>query len=97
LQLKVPRRDLIWPLIDEKWGADDVGVKSRNTGRPATFVGTVGYSAGDHLVVHFFIAGFKLPRSAFHHFQLIIGRGLARLATTSVLLDREAGLASCVP
>src|SRR6202158_4176662 len=47
-------RNLIWPLIDEKWRAHDVGIKSRNTGRPATFMGTVGYSAREHLVVRFF-------------------------------------------
>ena len=47
-------QNLIWPLIDEKWRAHDVGIKSRNTGWPATFMGTVGYSAGDNLVVRFF-------------------------------------------
>src|ERR1700680_3785335 len=41
-------RNLIWPLIDEKWRAHDVGIKSRNTVGPATFMGAVGYSAGDH-------------------------------------------------
>src|SRR3974390_229427 len=46
--------NLVGPLIDEKWRAYDVGIKSRNTGRPASFMGTVGHSAGDHLVVRFF-------------------------------------------
>jgi hypothetical protein len=44
-------RTLIWPLIDKKWRAHDVGIKSRNTGWPPTFMGTIGYSAGEHLVV----------------------------------------------
>src|SRR6516165_9375388 len=46
--------NLIWQLIDEKWRANDVGIKSRNTGWPATFMSTVGYAAGEHLVVRFF-------------------------------------------
>src|SRR5215831_16636336 len=46
--------NLIWPLIDEKWRAHDVGIKSRDTGWPATFMGTVGNSTGEHLVVRFF-------------------------------------------
>src|SRR5580704_17451935 len=47
-------RYLVWPLIDEKRSAHDVGIESRNTGWPAPFMGTVGYSAGEHLVVGFF-------------------------------------------
>src|SRR6266849_7243719 len=47
-------RNFVWPLIDEKRRAHDVGIKGRNTGWPATFMGTVGYSAGEHLVVRFF-------------------------------------------
>ena len=47
-------RNFVWPSIDEKWRAHDVGIKSRNTGRPATFMGTIGYAAGEHLVVRFF-------------------------------------------
>src|SRR6266567_5064128 len=47
-------RNFVWPLIDEKRRAHDVRIKGRNTGWPATFMGTVGYSAGEHLVVRLF-------------------------------------------
>src|SRR5580658_10298557 len=46
--------NLIWSLIDEKWLAYDVSIERRNTGWPAPFMGTIGYSACDHFVVRFF-------------------------------------------
>src|SRR5271168_3164199 len=46
--------NLVRRLINEKWRAHDVGIKSRNTCWPAPFVGTVGHSAREHLIVRFF-------------------------------------------
>jgi hypothetical protein len=40
--------NLVRQLIDKKWRAYDVGIERRNTGWPAPFMGTVGYSACDH-------------------------------------------------